>query len=173
MRAESRYITRNSRRRIEKFQPPVCPFRSMPLMNRAAQLLTFGIAVLLSSCGRQVPREPPVTQVSGYALIFQNRPIVVYPDSLPTRSIIVNADREVLPVILQRAFDGDIGGSCVAHLYRLSVTIVHAPSGSATRLEAKAINAVETASASERDAFIIRARSSVLDQKSVCATARP
>ena len=107
--------------------------------------------------------------MTGYALLFKDRPIVFYSEPLTNESVIVNYDDKILPSEMNAIMNDGRSEECVAHLFKIEIEGV-GDHEKKQRINAQRISKVRRTSVADLDKFLLTVRSEVLNKRSVCAT---
>lgn len=130
---------------------------------RIRLLISLVTAWAVSSCG---PQQSTAVELSGYALVFQNRPIMLYTSAKKGSTIEVRLPDNKSSMDELEASKKE--AHCISHLYKLKIT---GRMISKNSMEADSVKVVGLVDNVELGSFLSSVQSPVLTVISVCPTA--
>ena len=129
---------------------------------RARIIFTMLVGSMLSSCGHR----HSLVELSGYALVFKNRPIILYTSARKESAVEIDLASGLAPLSTTKALEPST--ECIAHIYKLKV---RGRLSSAKRMDAVSAHVASLVDATELRSFLSSVQSPVLNVHSVCPTA--
>lgn len=129
---------------------------------RARIIFIVFVGSFLPSCGHW----DSTVELSGYGLVFYNKPIILYTSLGRQGAVEVNLAKGLEPSTVKKV--SKLGTQCVAHIYKMKV---RGKLSSAKRMDAASAHVLSLVGATELRSFLSAVQSPVLNVKSICPTA--